>query len=64
MKIKCPHCNKADCVNEKAYRNAEVYGSNTFHLPCIYCGKMIQVTLVRKVELKAICKSYRKVSDF
>jgi hypothetical protein len=66
MKDKCPHCGKTNCVKEVCFNNVENYGSSSFHLPCLHCGKMIRVSLSRVVKLNYVEESPlpRDESDF
>lgn len=61
--MKCPHCRKKDCVRTVVYKNVRNYGSNTFDLPCVNCGKMIYVEVSRKVNIDFIGTSKRKISE-
>lgn len=40
-KMKCPYCNKSDCIPEVVGRNIESYGSNSVNFNCIYCKKVV-----------------------
>ena len=64
--MNCPHCGKNDCVTNVIYRAVENYGSNTFHVPCVYCNKMIFIHAVRKVKIMNVTKSPKahNESDF
>lgn len=58
----CPHCGTSNCVMQAVYRNVENYGDNTFHIPCIYCGKMICVVATRTVKIIGVTKSNQSES--
>lgn len=62
----CPYCGKNDCIMNVVYRNVESYGANTFHIPCVYCGQMIDIEAIRTVKIRRITKSDypRNASDF
>ncbi len=54
--MKCPHCNKTkrdgeknNWVFEKASKNVEFYGSNSFVFKCQFCNKKYRVYFQRKV---------------
>lgn len=52
--MKCPHCNKQDNNNlhhERAYRNAENYGSSTFTFQCSQCDKKYYVYFERQIRV-------------
>lgn len=61
--MKCPHCNKPDCIREVLFRNAENYGGGIFNLPCTKCRKMITVYASRKVIIEGISKSEKKLEE-
>jgi hypothetical protein len=60
---KCPYCGKNDCVRQCVWSNAEHYGSTGGTLPCIHCGRVIKVSVERKVVLKSVTKSDVKRED-
>jgi len=55
-KDNCPHCGKNNCVTECAYNNADAYGSKTFNLQCVHCGKPIVAVIHRYVKLERVEK--------
>lgn len=61
--MKCPYCNKEDCVKAVVYSNIEHYGNKIFNLPCAKCGKMIEVCGNREVKILCIAKSSKKRSE-
>lgn len=63
MKDNCPYCKKNYCVAEVAFRNVECYGSNSFTVPCLYCGKIIDIYITRTTHLERVTKSYKKRAD-
>ena len=56
---KCPHC-QSKLLNhkqpnlDKAIENAESYGSCSFVLKCIYCGKKFRLSLKTEVVLNNV----------
>jgi len=54
---------KKDCVKPVVYTNTEYYGSDVFHLPCIYCEKMIRVGTIRTASISTITKSEKPKSE-
>ncbi len=52
---KCPHCgrriNKNSEEFEKAERNAEYYGDNTFVFVCKKCKKKMRVVFKRTIKI-------------
>ncbi len=56
-KDKCPHCRRLECIPSVALNNCENYGGGTHHVPCNHCGRMIEVSLARRVEVMSIEKS-------
>lgn len=60
MKNKCPHCSKTYCVRDVVVFNCESYGdigTNGYDLPCIHCGEMIYVTVLKSVQITDVEKS-------
>lgn len=56
-KDKCPHCRRLNCIPSVAENNCENYGGMTCNVPCNHCGRMIYVSLARRVEVIEIEKS-------
>ena len=56
-KDKCPHCNRLNCIPGVAKTNCENHGGGTFNVPCLHCGRMIEISLARRVEVMSIEKS-------
>lgn len=69
MKDKCPYCGKTHCVREVAIFNAESYGNigiNGYDLPCVHCGEMIYVKILKSVQVFDVEQSttLKEDSDF
>ena len=62
-KNQCPYCKRIDCIKEVVFTNAINYGSNFYHVPCVYCGKMLHVHLRRIVKVEEITKSKKPLED-
>jgi phage FluMu protein Com len=64
--MKCPYCQKNNCVTEKVLLNTEIYGNTLFDVPCIHCNKMISVFTERVAQIIDIQKSNKTIeeSDF
>lgn len=60
MKNKCPWCGKTNCVRSVVFNNVEQYGrsgSNFHSLPCLHCGKMIDVRIEKVMKVDSVTKS-------
>ncbi len=59
--MNCPHCNKklSGWAIEKAVRNVESYGGESFNLQCPKCKEKYCITLERDVKVLSI----QKVTD-
>lgn len=64
IKDKCPYCGKNDCIPEVAYMYAERYGTETHHVKCVHCLKIIFVGFARILKLTCICKTDRTEADW
>lgn len=65
--MRCPHCNKIikDDRVETAKSNAENYGSSSFVLDCLKCGKYYDIYIERYIKMVGKPeKSERLISDF
>ena len=62
--MKCPYCSKEDCIPDVAYTHAEHYGSEVSYPRCLFCRKVIQVYMIRRVTVEKIEKTGRKISDW
>lgn len=56
MKYKCPHCKTTILPEQsnKAFLNADSYGSDFFTLQCLKCKGKVRLYLCREVKLETI----------
>lgn len=63
----CPHCDNSDFIEKQIYENMINYvrdkGGEDFHLPCMYCNKIIHICLIRKVEICQVKKSNKSSNN-
>jgi hypothetical protein len=53
----CPCCGCKGIVPDKAYRHAADYESESCNIECLYCGSVVCVKFVRRVEIVSIKKN-------
>lgn len=67
--MKCPYCNKRDCVDDRVYSNMANYqggGTESYTVPCTECDRMLYVRAESIIKITDIEKSdaERCDSDF
>lgn len=61
--LKCPYCNTPNFYPVTLLLNVEHYGSNMFHVACMKCGKMLQISARRACTISSVTKSDKKPSE-
>ena len=50
----CPHCGKENFIPNKAFYNAELYGSGSSTVRCLHCSKFVDVHITRRVVVTLV----------
>ena len=66
--MKCLYCGKIKCIDglnkELIMTNCENYGTNSYHVKCIYCKKVVSVYCKRIILITSVCKAPNDYVDF